>query len=234
MQQRLLARAKPETASEIRKVLALVSDQVGAKAATRSYADAMAVVRIRHDERALGEEDVVEYADAGKYEETIAALATICGVPVEVVDRLMGGDRYDPVLILARSAGFSWNTTRAIITTVPGAKGTSTQAIEAARENYERLTTTDRTTRGPVLAGPSGNQRPAGRLDAAEGEVGRDPPFAFCLGLVTRAGKIRPGLAPLIRALGASIRSDRSATPAPAPRRHSRECRWRNGIRRRA
>ena len=141
VQQRLLARAKPETASEIRKVLALVSDQVGAKAATRSYADAMTVVRIRHDERALGEEDVVEYADAGKYEETIAALATICGVPVEVVDRLMGGDRYDPVLILARSAGFSWDTTRAIITTVPGAKGTSTQAIEAARENYERLTT---------------------------------------------------------------------------------------------
>ena len=85
---------------------------------------------------------LVNFAEAGKYEETIAALATICGVPVEVVDRLMGGDRYDPVLILARSAGFSWNTTRAIITTVPGAKGTSTQAIDAARENYERLTTT--------------------------------------------------------------------------------------------
>ena len=29
-----------------------------------------------------------------------------------------------------------------MITIVPGAKGTSTQAIEAARENFERLTTT--------------------------------------------------------------------------------------------
>ena len=54
----------------------------------------------------------------------------------------MGGERSDPVLILARSAGFSWNTTRAIITTRPGAKGTSTQAIDAAKENFDRLTPT--------------------------------------------------------------------------------------------
>ena len=64
----------------------------------------------------------------------------MCGVPVEVVDRLMSGERYDPVLILARAVNFSWDTTRAIITTRRGARGTSTQAVEAARENYERLT----------------------------------------------------------------------------------------------
>jgi hypothetical protein len=119
-----------------------VSEQIGTRAAPRSYAEAIAVVRARHEEQALSEEDVAEYAKAGKYEETIAALATVCGVPVEVVDRLMGGERYDPVLILARSAGFGWETTRAIITTVPGARGTSTQAIEAARDNFDRLSTT--------------------------------------------------------------------------------------------
>ena len=142
VQNRLLSRTKPETAAEIRKVLAVVSGKIGADVAPRSYGEAMAAVRARHEVHALDEDDVLGYADAGKYEETIAALATICGVPVEVVDRLMAGERYDPVLILARSAGFSWATTRSMITIVPGAKGTSTQAIEAARENFERLTTT--------------------------------------------------------------------------------------------
>ena len=139
VQHRLLAHAKPETQMEIRSVLAKISREVGNKAAPRSYAAAMQAVSTLHEQRKLTEADVLEYAMAGKYDETIAALATICSVPVEVVDRLMGGDRYDPVLILARSADFSWNTTRSIITARPGAKGTSTQAIEAAKENYERL-----------------------------------------------------------------------------------------------
>jgi uncharacterized protein (DUF2336 family) len=140
VQHRLLARAKPETQAEIRRVLAKVSREIGSKNAARSYAAAMQAVSTLHEQRRLTEADVLEYAKVGKYEETIAALATICSVPVEVVDRLMGGDRYDPVLILARSADFGWDTTRAIITARPGAKGTSTQAVDAAKENYERLT----------------------------------------------------------------------------------------------
>jgi uncharacterized protein (DUF2336 family) len=141
VQKRLLSAAKPETQAEIRKVLAMVSDEVGAKVAPRSFAAAMQAVGALHEQRKLGEDDVLEYARAGQYEETIAALATICAVPVEVVDRLMGSERHDPILILARSAGFGWDTTRAIITAVPGAKGTSTQAVESAKENFDRLTT---------------------------------------------------------------------------------------------
>jgi len=141
VQNRLLARAKPETQAEIRRILAKVSHEVATKAAPRSFGAAMQAVHALHVERKLTEADVVEYARAGKYDETIAALATICSVPVEVVDRLMNGDRYDPVLILARSADYGWETARAIITARPGAKGTSTQAIEAARENFDRLTT---------------------------------------------------------------------------------------------
>ena len=115
VRKRLLAQAKPETQAEIRRVLAKVSDEVAAKAAPRNYAAALAAVRALHKERKLTEADVAEYAKAGKYEETIAALATICAVPVEVVDRLMNGERADPVLILARAANFGWPTVKAII-----------------------------------------------------------------------------------------------------------------------
>jgi len=63
----------------------------------------------------------------------------VSAVPVEVVDRLMNGERADPVLILSRAAGFGWPTVREIIGARPGAKPSS-QALDAAQENFERLT----------------------------------------------------------------------------------------------
>jgi len=139
VQKRLLAQAKPDTQLEIRKILAKVTDEVAAKAAPRNYAAALAKVRALHKERKLTEVDIVEFANSGQYEETIAALATVCAVPVEVVDRLMNGERADPVLILARSVGFGWPTVKAVMNARPGAKPTS-QVLDSAFENFERLT----------------------------------------------------------------------------------------------
>jgi uncharacterized protein (DUF2336 family) len=139
VQKRLLAKAKPEARAEIRRVLAKVSGEVAARAAPRNYTAALAAVRALHKERKLSEADIAEYAKSGGYEETIAVLATVCAVPVEVVDRLMSGERVDPVLILARAAGFGWPTVREIVNTRPGPKP-SAQTLDAAFENFERLT----------------------------------------------------------------------------------------------
>jgi uncharacterized protein (DUF2336 family) len=139
VQKRLLAQAKPNTQAEIRRVLAKVTDEVAAKAAPRNYTAALVAVRALHKEGKLGEADIAEFAKTGQYEETIAALATVSTVPVEVVDRLMNGERADPVLILARAAGFGWPTVRTIISSRPGAKA-SGQVLDAAFENFERLT----------------------------------------------------------------------------------------------
>ncbi len=139
VQKRLLAQAKPETQAEIRRVMAKVTDEVAARASPRNYTAALAAVRALHKERKLTETDIVQYAKSGKYEETIAALATLCAVPVEVVDRLMSGERADPVLILARSAGFGWPTVREVINARPGTKP-SPATLDAAYENFERLT----------------------------------------------------------------------------------------------
>ena len=139
VQKRLLAQAKPETQAEIRKILARVTDEVGARAAPRNYTAALAAVRQMHKDGKLSEAEIIAFAEAGKYEETIAALATLCAVPVEVVDRLMNGERADPGLILARAAGFGWPTVRAVICSRPGPKP-SREVLDAALENFERLT----------------------------------------------------------------------------------------------
>src|SRR4029078_9359935 len=87
VQKRLLAKAKPETQGEMRRVLAQRVDEVAVKAAPRNYAAALAAVRGLHKDRKLGEADIVEFAKAGKYEENSAARATLCAAPVEVLHR---------------------------------------------------------------------------------------------------------------------------------------------------
>jgi uncharacterized protein (DUF2336 family) len=141
VQKRLLAKAKPETQAEIRRILARVTDEVAAKAAPRNYTAALTAVRTLHTNQKLNEADITKFATSGKYEETIAGLATLCAVPVEVVDRLMNGDRADPVLILARAAGFGWPTVKVVLNARPGGKP-APQTLDVARENFERLTVT--------------------------------------------------------------------------------------------
>jgi uncharacterized protein (DUF2336 family) len=139
VQKRLLANARPETREEILRVLSQVSDAVGATAAPRNYEAALAIVRDMQKDGRLNEAAITGFARNQKYEETIAGLATLSAVPVETVDRLMSGDRSDPVIILARAANFGWETVRAIIESRGGARGTSTQAIDAAKQNYDML-----------------------------------------------------------------------------------------------
>jgi uncharacterized protein (DUF2336 family) len=139
VQQRLLAAAKPDTQNEIRRVLDKVAKEFGQQAPTRDYAEALRTIVEMQQAGRLGEPELVEFAHEKKYEETIATLSVLCGVPIEAADRLMSGDRPDPVLILCKAAGYGWPTARAIIMSRPSAKGTSSSSLDAAFANFERL-----------------------------------------------------------------------------------------------
>jgi uncharacterized protein (DUF2336 family) len=87
----------------------------------------------------LTEAGIAALAKAGKYEETVAALATVCAVPLDIVHRLMSGNRLDPLLILGRSVGFSWATVGALISARRESK-LADQMLEATSDYYHRLT----------------------------------------------------------------------------------------------
>ena len=141
VQQRLFASAKPETRAEIERVLAKVANEVGTRSAPRDYTAAREAIENMRRGGKLNEAALVEFANARMYEETVAALAALCSVPIAVVDRLMSGDRPDPVLILCKSAGWGWPTVRAIIMARPSVRGTSSQGLDNAYSNFERLST---------------------------------------------------------------------------------------------
>jgi uncharacterized protein (DUF2336 family) len=139
VQQRLLASATPEMQAEISRVLAKVSTEVGASSGPRDFSAARRTIEALRQDGRLNEGQLVEFAKSGKYEETVAALTQLCSVPLEVIDRLMSGDRPDPVLILCKAGGWGWQTARAIIVSRPAAKTTSSQALDTAFANFERL-----------------------------------------------------------------------------------------------
>jgi uncharacterized protein (DUF2336 family) len=139
VQKRLLSKAKPETAAEIRRVLAKVSSEIGAKAAPRDYTEAQRTIAAMKLAGQLNERELASFAREQCFEESVVALSALCAVPLEVADRLMSAERADPVLILCRAAGFGWQTVRAIILSRPGRQGTSTQGLDEAFANFERL-----------------------------------------------------------------------------------------------
>jgi uncharacterized protein (DUF2336 family) len=139
VQQRLLAGAKPETRAEIQRVLDKITAELSKSTPVRDYTAAQRVVLDMHQAGRLGETGLASFARDRKFEEMVASLSLLCGVPIETADRLMSGDRPDPILILCKAAGYGWTTARTIITARPGSKGTSAPALDAAFANFEKL-----------------------------------------------------------------------------------------------
>jgi uncharacterized protein (DUF2336 family) len=141
VQQRLLASADAATQAEIRRVLAKVSGEVGSKSRPRDYTAARRVVAELRQQGRLNEPQVVEFAKSSRYEETVASIELLCKIPIDVVDRLMGGDRPDPILILCKAAGWGWPTARAVILSRTHMKSSS-RGLDNAFSNFERLSPT--------------------------------------------------------------------------------------------
>jgi len=140
VQRRLLATAHPDAQAEIRRILASVANEIGAKtAAVRDYAAAQQTISALRAQGRLAEAALSEFAREGRYEETVAALSALCGVRIETVDRLLGGERSDPVLILCKALGVEWPTARAIIAVHAGKRPVSPQLFDTAHTNFERL-----------------------------------------------------------------------------------------------
>jgi len=136
---RLLASAPPDIKNEINRILAKVAKEAGARVGPRDYRAAQRAVLNLDRAGSLDETAVAAYCGDNKYEETVVALATLAKVPINVVDRLMGADQPDPVLILCKAMGLGWPTVKAIITLQADGEAMPTQEVDGAFANFGRL-----------------------------------------------------------------------------------------------
>jgi uncharacterized protein (DUF2336 family) len=141
VQERLLASATPQVKAEIRNVLAKVSKEVGARVGPRDYSAAQRMVLNLNRAGQMNEAALAAFCSEDKYEESVVGLAALAKVPINVVDRLMSGDRPDPVLILCKAAGLGWSTVKEIFQVHPNGEDISHHGLNEAFANYSRLST---------------------------------------------------------------------------------------------
>ena len=139
VQQRLLATVRSDAPETTAREPDKVASDIARAAPGRDYSAVQNAVLEMQKTGKLGEGELAALANDKKYDETVAALSLLCGVPIEVADRLMAGDRPDPVLILCKAAGHGWPTVRSIIMARPRARAGSAQMLEAAFRNFEKL-----------------------------------------------------------------------------------------------
>jgi uncharacterized protein (DUF2336 family) len=118
------------------------SDQIQAKVRERSsdFAAAEMQVRLLKQAGALTEHRLRKFAEAGRFDETAAALALLSNVPIGVIERALVHDGVDQMLMLAKFAGLSWTTTRALLLLGATVKGSPIQEIDECLQSFNKLT----------------------------------------------------------------------------------------------
>ena len=140
IRRRLSSVVNPVRQVEIKRAMAAIEEAALPPGPRRDFSAAQRTVLALHREGHLGESALLGFAKAGKYEEAIASLSAMSGVRLTILDRLIAGDRYDPILILGRVLNLGWPTVRALILLWYGPHRALANAdIEAARMNFTRL-----------------------------------------------------------------------------------------------
>lgn len=141
VQDRLSAASAARDHAQVRATVAGIADRIAVGSADSR--DLTAIHRAmlgRQRKGELTEASLKGFADDQLFDETVCAMSLLCGVKIDMVERLFLGERPDPILILARSIGLAWPTLRAILKIRPGAAGTSEAGLEETKDIYAKLT----------------------------------------------------------------------------------------------
>jgi len=136
-----LAAENPQACSAIEGVVAEVVGGIrnDARNASPDFAAAQAAVERQNRLRRIGESEIYQYARDRKFEETAIALSIMCDTPIDVVERALLDPGAEIALILAKVAGLSSTTTKAILLLRAADRGMSAKDLEQALSSFNRL-----------------------------------------------------------------------------------------------
>jgi uncharacterized protein (DUF2336 family) len=127
----------------IQHVVSEITNRIQTDTAHESniYAAAQVQVQSLHAENNLGEGTIEAFAKSCKFEETAVALSLLCGLTIETVEHMIMNEHPESVLILAKSVGMSWNTTKYILWFRAGTSGIAAREMEICLVEFENLKT---------------------------------------------------------------------------------------------
>jgi uncharacterized protein (DUF2336 family) len=136
-----LAAENPASAAAVEGVLSEVVG--GIRSETRKissqYATAAAEVGKLKQDGHLGEAEVYKFARENRFEEAAVSLSMMCGVELDAVERALHDRGHEIAPILAKLAGFSSTTAKAILLLKTADRGISAQDLDNALRTYEKL-----------------------------------------------------------------------------------------------
>ena len=142
VRERLLASANDDTRATINRVLAEASTEIGRKATTqRNIEGTQRLIAMMQETGRLNEGEVLTFARAGKFEEVVAAIASLANAPFGLVDRVMTGGRTDAALVPCRAAALSWPTVRIVLEMHGARLAAAEHDLTAASHEYAKLST---------------------------------------------------------------------------------------------
>jgi hypothetical protein len=146
-----LQSSDPQDAGQIRKVVSQVAQTIAAEtnAHSKDYRVAVKQVLRLHEDGKLNDLQILTFAKEEKFELAIAALAVLAKLELFQVETIFTQERSDLLLILARSLGLGWPTTKMLLQLRAGTIGLSRTEVERALASFERI---DRATAEKVMA----------------------------------------------------------------------------------
>jgi uncharacterized protein (DUF2336 family) len=140
IRRRLYEVVKPARQAAIKLAMADISSAPELVKNRRDFTPAQRTILALHRDGYLNEGALLGFAKSHRYEEAVAALSAMSGVRIATLDRLISGDRHDPILIVGKTIGLEWATVRALLLLRLGPNRVPAVAdIEAARTNFARL-----------------------------------------------------------------------------------------------
>ena len=136
-----LAARNPQASSTIEGAVAAVAGGIrdDARNSSPDFAAAQTAVERQNRIRRLGEAEIHQYARDRKFEETAIALSLLCDTPIDVVERALLDPGAEIVLILAKVAGLSSTTTKAILLLRAADRAMSAKDLDQALASFNRL-----------------------------------------------------------------------------------------------
>jgi uncharacterized protein (DUF2336 family) len=136
-----LIESNPQAAGLIRDTVAEIASTISAEVREHSpeHARAKRAAKRRHKNAPPSEGDVHQRAHSQDFERTVIALALFGSLPIDLVERALLDQRPDMVLILAKAAGCSRTTTKAILLMQAAGRGMSDADMAQALASFDRL-----------------------------------------------------------------------------------------------
>ncbi|WP_024515704.1 DUF2336 domain-containing protein [Bradyrhizobium sp. Tv2a-2] len=133
--------ANPKLAEVVQETVTDVVDDINGEVRRHSAVHAKAKFRVKRlsEWKDLREVDVHAGARSQNFEKTVTALAALAGCRIEVAERAVLNENPGAAQIIAKAAGCSWATAKALLLMTVAERKMSKADLERARANFEQL-----------------------------------------------------------------------------------------------